>query len=177
MVDPAELDPQPMKLDSLHDLLIHELCDLYDAEQQLIEVLPTMAEAAQSSKLKEAFEEHLKETEEHVLRLERAADSLEFEITEHPCDGMKGLLKEGQKLLQAPASPVRDAAFISAAQRVEHYEIAGYGTACALAKLMGHKEALSELKDTLAEEEKTDKILTQIVEKEINPEAPTGHEV
>lgn len=159
-----------MQVRTLHDVLIHELKDLYSAENQLIEALPKMAKMAQDEKLKAGFEKHFAETEEHVARLEEIAEELELKLTGHNCKGMKGILEEGTELLKMEPCPATDAALISSAQRVEHYEIAGYGSAVTFAEEMGHKSAIKLLKKTLAEEEKTDETLTKIATK-INPAA------
>lgn len=161
---------------TLHDLLIHEMCDMYDAEQQLLEALPLMMEATSTSELKASFKEHLKQTKEHVKRLERAAKSIDLEIKAVPCDGMKGIIKEGSKLLKEEPSLTLDAALIGAAQRVEHYEIAAYGTIISLAKQMKHRDVVDELEMTLDEEEETDKLLTKLAKSKVNKEAPTGME-
>ncbi|MBS0659334.1 MAG: ferritin-like domain-containing protein [Verrucomicrobia bacterium] len=161
-----------MKLSSLYDLLLHELKDLYSAEKQLTKALPKLAKAATNEQLRGAFEEHLEETEGHLQRLEEIAEQLEARLDGHTCKAMQGLVEEGQDLLEEDAEPaVRDAALIGAAQRVEHYEIAGYGTARTLASLLGHEE-IAELLDTTLEEEKaTDEKLTALAEAAVNAEA------
>src|SRR5215213_9607822 len=123
-----------MELQSLRDVLTHELQDLHDAEKQLVEVLPKMAQAASNQELRDAFEHHLIETQDHVRRLEEVFGQLGIAASVETCEGMKGLIKEGEKTITARGdSTAKDAALISAAQRVEHYEIAAYGTARALA--------------------------------------------
>ncbi|TDU71371.1 ferritin-like metal-binding protein YciE [Prosthecobacter fusiformis] len=158
-----------MKLQTLADLYIHELKDLYSAEKQLIKALPKMAKAATSEKLAQGFKKHLEETKEHAARLEKllAAHS---QTTRGPrCKGMEGLLKEGEELIEEePDAEVLDAGLISAAQRVEHYEIAGYGCARTYAELLGDKEGAKILQTTLDEEGATDKILTELALSEIN---------
>lgn len=155
-----------MKLDSLHELMLEQLEDVYDAEHQIIEVLPKMADAATSPELKSAFKEHLSQSREHVKRLEKAFKSLGETPTRKTCNGMKGLLKEGDEMLKAKAdSAVMDAGLIASAQRVEHYEMAGYGTLRTYAHLMNHTEAAELFQMTLDEEEMTDKKLSQIANK------------
>lgn len=166
-----------MQLNNLHDVLAHEIEDLYSAEQQLVEALPTMADQASSTKLKEALESHLKQTEEHVSRLEEAAEKLDIELDGVVCQGMEGLLKEGSDLLEQNPSPALDAAMISAAQRVEHYEIAAYGSAAEFADKLGEKEVAKLLKATLKEEEKADEKLSKIAETEVNEGAMEMEEI
>ncbi len=152
-------------LNSLDDLLLYELQDLYSAEQQLTKALPKMKDAATSSDLKSAFEEHLDETRNQVQRLEQAFDHLGKRTKAEHCEAMEGLLKEGQEVMGLNGDPaVKDAALISAAQRVEHYEMAGYGSAHAYAKQLGHSDVASLLKKTLNEEESADKKLNKIAQ-------------
>jgi ferritin-like metal-binding protein YciE len=155
-----------MELQSLQDLYIHELKDLFSAENQLIKALPKMARAATSPKLMDGFRKHLEQTKEHAARLEQILDSHD-ETTRGPkCKGMEGLLKEGAEMIKEDAEDdVRDAGLISAAQRVEHYEIAGYGTARTYAKLLGDNKGAKLLQQTLDEEGATDKKLTQLAER------------
>lgn len=155
-----------MKFTSFNDLLLHELQDLYSAENQIIAALPKMAEKAQGKALKKAFETHLKQTEEQLKRLEQIAQKLEIKIEGEFCKGMEGLLKEGEKLLEEDASEFLDQALIGAAQRVEHYEIAGYGCARTYASLLEQDEVVDLLDETLNEEEETDELLTEIAENE-----------
>lgn len=165
------------KLRTLHDLFIHELKDLYDAEHQILEALPLMIEAATHPELKQAFEEHRKQTEEQVNRLEEVFDMLGEEAKRQTCDGMKGVLKEGHKVLtEKMEDNVRDAALITAAQRVEHYEIAGYGAVVTFARLMEHEEEADLLQETLDEEGEADHILTEIAERVVNVDVPVGEE-
>ncbi|CAN5921321.1 ferritin-like domain-containing protein [soil metagenome] len=161
-----------MKLESLNDLFIHQLKDLYNAEQQLTKALPKMAEKATSTKLKKAFTDHLKETETQITRLEQVFEVLGEKAKGEKCKAMEGLLKEGEDFMKEDASDeVMDAGLIASAQRVEHYEIAGYGTACTYAKTLGHNDALNLLKENLAEEKKTDEKLTELAESSINKKA------
>lgn len=161
-----------MKLESLNDLFIHQLKDLYNAEQQLTKALPKMAEKATSAKLKKAFTDHLKETETQITRLEQVFEVIGEKAKGEKCKAMEGLLKEGEDFMKEDASDeVMDAGLIASAQRVEHYEIAGYGTACTYAKSLGHTEALNLLKENLAEEKKTDEKLTDLAESSINKKA------
>jgi ferritin-like metal-binding protein YciE len=161
-----------MKLNTLEALFHHELKDLYSAETQLVKTLPTMAKAAVNSDLNAGFEEHLKETKVHVKRLEQIGEQLGKKLNGHKCKGMEGLLAEGQDLISEEANDtVRDAGLIGAAQRVEHYEIAAYGTARALASQLGLDEAVELLEATLEEEKATDVKLTELALGVINQEA------
>ncbi len=161
-----------MKLKTLHDLFVHELKDLYSAETQLVKALPQMAKAATNEELRAGFEEHLEETKNHVVRLEEIAEACECKLSGHTCKAMKGLIEEGSELISEDADDhVRDAGLIGAAQRVEHYEIAAYGTARALAKALGHDEAADLLEETLEEEKATDEKLTELAESTVNAEA------
>jgi ferritin-like metal-binding protein YciE len=158
-----------MKLETLTDLYIHELKDLYSAEKQLIKALPKMAKAATNPKLKKGFEKHLEETKEHAARLEKILGSHNQTTRGPRCKGMEGLIKEGAEMIEEEADEeVRDAGLISAAQRVEHYEIAGYGCARTYAELLGDKAGMKILQTTLDEEGATDKILTELALSEIN---------
>lgn len=161
-----------MKLQTLQDLFVHELKDLYSAENQLIKALPKMAKAATNDELRAGFEEHLEETKNHVTRLEQIAATCECKLTGHRCKAMEGLIEEGSELISEDAADsVRDAGLIGAAQRVEHYEIAGYGTARALAERLGYDEAVQLLTETLEEEKATDEKLTNLAESAVNEEA------
>jgi ferritin-like metal-binding protein YciE len=161
-----------MKLESLQDALLHELKDIYSAEKQLTKALPKMAKAASNPDLAAGFEKHLEETEEHVNRLEGIFKELEASSRGEKCKGMEGLIEEGSKLLEEEGEPaVLDALLISAAQRVEHYEIAAYGTAIAFAEQLGLKNVSKTLKQTLSEEEATDKKLSALAESKVNVEA------
>ena len=157
---------------SLHEAFLDELADIYDAERQLLKALPKMASAAESEELQEAFEEHLKETEQHVKRLEKAFQSLDEKAKAKKCKAMQGLISEGEEILKEHEdSPAIDALLIAAAQKVEHYEIASYGTLCRWAELMDHTDALKELKANLSEEKAADEKLSEIAEEVANPEA------
>jgi ferritin-like metal-binding protein YciE len=161
-----------MALDSLQDLFLNELKDVLNAEKQLVQALPRMAKAAQSPQLQQAFTKHLRETEGHVERLERIFQSLGETARGRKCKGMEGLVEEGKEILEEEGQPeVIDAALISAAQRVEHYEIAAYGCLRTYAQLLGNTEADRLLQQTLAEEEATDKALTALGEGGINQAA------
>lgn len=154
-----------MKINSMDKLFEHELEDLLSAEQQLVEALPLMAEAASDTALKNAFKNHLKETKTHVTRLERAFKKLGKEPKSITCKGMQGLIKEGEEIMKDVTDPVvKDAGLIGAAQRVEHYEIAAYGTARSHAQALGHVELVDLLQTTLDEEGDANKLLTQLAE-------------
>lgn len=157
-----------MKLDSLETLFVHELKDLLSAEKQLVKALPKMAKGAASESLRVAFEEHLEQTKIHVERLETIFEKLGKAARAEHCKAMEGLIEEGADLLEEEGTPtVKDAALIGAAQRVEHYEISGYGTARAIAEILGHSEAVELLQQTLDEEKETDAKLTEIAMSEI----------
>ena len=163
------------KVTTLHELFIDQLRDLYSAETQLTKALPEMAEAAHEPVLKRGFESHLQETRGHVQRLEELFQQLGEKPTGKTCKAMEGLIKEGKETINEDASPeVKDAALIAAAQRVEHYEIAGYGVVRTYANLMGHGEAAATLQSTLDEEAATDKKLTSVAES-LNVRVPLGH--
>ena len=160
-----------MAKDSLRELYIDELKDLYSAETQLVKALPKMAKAASNDQLRQAFEEHLRQTSEHVSRLEQIFEALEEKPTGKKCVGMEGLVKEGSEVMKEDyGDEVRDAAIIGAAQRVEHYEMAGYGTVRVFAELLGETEHVSLLEETLNEEKEADEKLTQLAE-EVNATA------
>lgn len=161
-----------MKLNTLADLLHHELKDLYSAENQLVKALPKMAKAATNSKLKAAFQSHLEQTKGQVERLDEIAKLLEKSLTGHKCKAMEGLVEEGADLIAEDADEnVRDAGLIGAAQRVEHYEIAGYGTARTLAEQLGHDEIAELLEETLDEEKETNESLTELATTAVNADA------
>ena len=161
-----------MKLESLKDLYLEQLKDLYSAETQLVQALPDMAKAATSPDLKSAFNDHLRQTEEHVRRLERIFQDLQQDPKGHTCEGMKGLVKEGQEMMKMRGeASVLDAGLIAAAQRVEHYEIAGYGTVRTYAELLGKDDHVTLLERTLQEEEQADELLTELAESHVNEEA------
>ena len=164
-----------MEMQDLQDLFIDQLRDLYNAEKQLVKALPKMAKKASDEGLKQAFTMHLEETKGHVERLEQIFDQLGKRASGKTCKAMKGLVEEGQEAMEEDATPeVLDAALIAAAQRVEHYEIAGYGTVRSYAKLLGNSEAAKLLQQTLDEEGNTDKKLTKLAESTINVEAEQG---
>ena len=164
-----------VELNSLDDLLLLEMDDLYDAEKQLCKALPQMAEAATSPALKQAFEEHFQQTQRQVSRLEQAFVDLGKPGGKQTCNAMKGLIKEGSDIIDATGSAeIKDAALISAAQRVEHYEIAGYGSARTFAQHLGHGNVVRLLQSTLDEEKETDSRLTQLAEANINVRAEAG---
>jgi ferritin-like metal-binding protein YciE len=166
-------DEVNMKLESLEKLYIDELRDLYSAENQLVAALPKAAQAAASPELRRAIEEHLAQTEVHVQRLERLFEDLGFSPAGHACKAMQGLVGEVEDLIgKDDADPaVRDAGLIAQAQRIEHYEIAGYGCVRTYARLLGHEEQAQILRQTLDEEGDTDKKLTELAESTINIEA------
>jgi ferritin-like metal-binding protein YciE len=160
-----------MTKDSLQELYIDELKDLFSAENQITKALPKMAKAASSDELRQGFEEHLEQTKGQIERLQQIFQMLGEKGTGKKCMGMEGLLKEGAEVMgEDYEDSVMDAALISAAQRVEHYEIAGYGSVIAYAELLGESEQAALLKDTLEEEKETDEKLTEL-SKEINVEA------
>ena len=154
-----------MKNLKFEDLLKEELEDLYDAEKQIVSALPKMVEAASDDDLKAAFQEHLEQTQEQVARLERVFEAIGEQPGGRQCEGMQGLLKEGEKMInELEKSPVLDAALIGAAQKVEHYEISGYGTARTMAEFLGQQDAADLLEQTLDEEKAADDTLTEIAE-------------
>ena len=164
-----------MKLKTLDDLLVKELRDLYSAEKQLIKALPKMAKGANSAALQEAITEHLEVTRTQAERLEKIFEMLEVSSRGPKCAAMEGLIEEGSELLEEDGDPsVIDAGIIGAAQRVEHYEIAGYGVARTFARLLGHDKIADLLQTTLDEEAETDEKLTVLAESEINVEAASG---
>jgi ferritin-like metal-binding protein YciE len=161
-----------MAMDSLKDLYIDELKDLYNAENQLLKALPKMAKKASAPELKRAFQDHLKVTEGHVNRLEKIFKGMGEKPTGKTCKAMKGLIEEGKEIIEEDGDgSVLDAALIGAAQRVEHYEIAGYGVVRTFASLLGEEDAMETLQRTLNEEAETDKKLTGLAESIINVEA------
>ncbi len=161
-----------IELNSLNDLFLNQIEDLYDAENRLTKALPKMAEAANSSQLKQAIETHLTETRGHVSRLETIFRELNVEPKRETCEAMKGLIAEGEEMIGAKGDPeVKDAALIAAAQRVEHYEISGYGTARTFAQRLGLTQAANLLQQTLNEEVAADKKLTTVAESSVNPQA------
>src|SRR2546421_6958206 len=166
-----------MSMDSLKDLYIDELKDLYNAENQLLKALPRMAKKAASPDLRAALEQHLGQTEGQVNRLERIFKKLGEKPTGKTCKAMKGLVEEGKEIIEEDGDEsVLDAALIGAAQKVEHYEIASYGTARTFASLLGEEEAVEALQKTLDEEAAADKKLTALAESLVNPEASNAEE-
>lgn len=160
------------KLSSLDDLLVHELQDIYHAEGQILKALPKMTKAATHPDLKAAFEEHRLQTEGQVRRLDEVFKLLGLPAKGKKCEGMAGLIEEGKKIMEQDAEPaVLDAALISAAQKIEHYEIASYGCVCTYAEMLGHDQVHELLGENLDEEEMTDQRLTALAESVINPEA------
>ena len=166
-----------MELQSLRDLYIDELKDLYSAEKQLVKALPKMAKNATNPDLKKAFNNHLAQTEEHVSRLEQIFESLEASPRGKKCVGMEGLIEEASEMLEEDAEEdVLDAGLISKAQHVEHYEMAGYGTVRRFAQILGETEHVELLEQTLNEEKEADQLLTQLADSSINVEAAAGEE-
>lgn len=163
-----------MPQDSLRELYVDELRDLYNAETQLVKALPKMAKAASNQELRQAFEDHLRQTSGHVSRLEQIFAALEEKPSGKKCIAMEGLVREGAELISEDyPEPVLDAGVIGAAQRVEHYEIAAYGTVRSFAEVLGESEQASLLEKTLNEEKEADEKLSQISEK-VNPRAAEG---
>ena len=161
-----------MEIDSLQKLYMEELKDLYSAEKQLVQALPRMAKKASNPQLRAAFEEHLEVTKKQVERLDQIFERLERSPRGKKCKGMEGLIEEAKEMMQEDMEPeVLDAALIAAAQKVEHYEIAGYGTVRTYARLLGEEEDARLLQQTLDEEGETDKKLTQLAESSVNVEA------
>ena len=161
-----------MEMETLQDLFVEELKDLYSAEAQLLKAMPKMVKKAQHPELKQAFQTHMRETEGQVKRLDRIFDQLGEKAKGKKCLAMEGLIKEAKEHMSEDMDDdVMDAALIGMAQKIEHYEIAGYGTARTYAKLLGNKEVQRLLQETLDEEGKTDKLLTKLAESSINVEA------
>ena len=164
-----------MALESLQELYLEQLKDLHSAEEQIIEALPKMIEQTSHTELRQAFELHLKQTKEQLRRLDQIGQRAGQKLTGHKCKGMEGLLEEGEEMMRERAdSDVLDAALIAAAQRVEHYEMAGYGCARTYAHLLGLNDDMKLLQQTLDEEGETDHLLTDLAERVINVEALTG---
>ena len=165
----------PVSLDTLQDLYVEELKDIYSAENQILKALPKMARAANSDQLRSAFEDHVVMTREQVRRLDTIFDELGTSPRGKHCKGMEGLIEEGSELMEEDADPdVRDAGLISAAQRVEHYEIAAYGTVRTYAKQLGLTNHAQLLQQTLDEEGETDQQLSRLAESRVNRAAETG---
>ncbi len=164
-----------MKANSLHDLYVMELKDLYDGENRIIKALPKMAEAASSPELRSAFQQHLEQTRRHVERLEQIFQKLDESPKGQKCKGLEGIIDEGEDVMDKDAPPaVCDAALIGSAQRVEHYEIAAYGTVRTFARRLGFEDQAQILQQTLQEEGDTDKKLTSLAESYINEEAKSA---
>ena len=161
-----------MKLTSIEKLFVDQLKDIYSAESQLIKAMPKMAKTASSAGLKQAFTSHLEETKGQKDRLDQIGERLGTKLTGKKCAAMEGLIEEGKEVLEAEGpGPVIDAALIAAAQRIEHYEIAAYGTVRTIAQVLGHKQAVALLDATIKEEGAADHKLTAIAEKEVYPSA------
>lgn len=161
---------------TLHEMLVDEIKDLYHAEKQLIKALPKLAKAASHDELREAFEAHLEETQEHVVRLEEVFEALGEKVKAKNCPGMAGIIEEGsEKIQEQESGSVLDAVLIAAAQRAEHYEIGAYGTCAEWARLMGHSEVVALLEQTLREEKAADKTLTALAEGGVNASAVAEH--
>jgi ferritin-like metal-binding protein YciE len=180
MIAIGELDqPNPkeivMEMSSLQDLLVENLKDLYSAETQILKAMPKVTKAVESEELRSALQKHLKETEMQVQRLEKVLGKMGEKPKGKKCKGMEGLLEENKEMMEEDADPdVMDAGLIVGLQKVEHYEIAGYGSAVTFAKLLGDDESARLLAQTLDEEENADKTLSQIAESSINIEAADG---
>jgi len=163
-----------MKINSLEELFLFELRDLYDAEKQLVKALPKMAKAASSDQLRQGFEEHLEQTKHHVERLETVFQQFNHKAKSETCEAMEGLIAEGKNMIDMKGEDApRDAGLIAAAQKVEHYEIASYGTLITWAEQLGRHEAADVLRQTLSEEKATDEKLTNLAERAINTQAAT----
>ncbi len=159
-------------MENLHEVFEHEIKDLYSAESQLLKALPKMAKGATNEELRQAFMNHLDETETHVMRLEQIGKLCDVVVRGQKCKGMEGLITEGSSLLEEDKNAARDAALIPAAQRVEHYEMAAYGSALAFANLLNLSEAATLLQQTLDEEKAADTKLSEIAERVVNPDVP-----
>lgn len=160
------------KMETLDDLFEMQLKDLYSAESQLVKALPKMAAKAKDSRLRAGFEKHLQETQHHVERLEQIGRTLDLKLSGHTCQAMEGLIAEGQDTMSERATDeVMDAALIAAAQRIEHYEISGYGTAAHYAGRLNHPDAAGLLRQTLAEEQHTDTMLNDLAINYVNAKA------
>jgi len=166
-------------MEALQELLTEELQDLLHAENQLVKALPKMAKAAHAAELKEAFSNHLKQTQEHVERLKRAFGILEVKAKAKPCKGMVGLIEEGQEVItegKGKDAEIADLALIAAAQKVEHYEISGYGTLRTIAERLGQDEVAQLLAETLEEEKKADELLTSVAQSPLESTSESADE-
>ncbi|MHB0999119.1 MAG: ferritin-like domain-containing protein [Armatimonadota bacterium] len=162
-----------MQLNTLHDLFVNELMDTYDAEMQITDSMPKMIKAANSQELKDKFQRHMNETQDQISRLEDIFEMLDINPEREECMGMKGILEDGSKVIDAKGDPnVIDAALIAAAQKVEHYEISSYGTLRAFAQTMGHDDIAKELDKTLRQESFTDEMLSKFAESRSNVRSP-----
>jgi ferritin-like metal-binding protein YciE len=162
-------EPKAMELNTLKDLYIHELKDLFSAEQQLVKALPKMAKAAANKELAAGFQQHLEQTKEHAKRLQQILSNHQQTTRGPKCKGMEGIVAEGAEMIEEEADEeVKDAGLIAGAQRVEHYEMAGYGTARTYAELLGDKEGQKLLQTTLEEERQTDEKLSRLAVSAIN---------
>lgn len=161
-----------MAVKTLEDLFIHELSDIYSAEKQLTKALPRLARATENPELKTAFTDHLEETQGQIERIDQVVDLLDIKLKRIKCAAMEGLVEEGKEVIEeVEKGPVRDAALIGGAQKVEHYEIASYGTLCALGKQLGYTDAVKLLHATLEEEKATDEKLTLLAKSGANAKA------
>jgi len=164
-----------MAFDTLHDLYVDQIQDLYSAESQIIDALPKMIDKSSHTRLRDGFQQHLEQTRQHAARLEQIARRLNEDAKGKTCKGMAGLLKEGEEIIKDDGDQdVIDAGLIAAAQRVEHYEMAAYGCARTFARVLGYDEDADLLQQTLDEEGETNKKLTQIAESVVNPDAQKG---
>lgn len=161
-----------MTVKSFEELFVHELSDIYSAEKQLTRALPKLARASSEPQLKQAFESHLEETNSQVERIDKIVEQLDIRLKRIKCAAMEGLVEEGKEIIDSvEEGTLRDAALIAGAQKVEHYEIAAYGTLAALAKELGYDEALPLILDTLKEEKSADEKLTKLAEQRVNKRA------
>jgi ferritin-like metal-binding protein YciE len=161
-----------MTIKTMQDFFIHELSDIYSAEKQLAKALGRLSRAADNEELSKAFDKHLEETRGQIERIDKIVDELDIRLKRIKCQGMEGLVDEAREIIETvPQGALRDAALIAGAQKAEHYEIASYGTLCALAKQMGHQDAAKLLAQTLEEEKATDQKLTELAERGSNREA------
>lgn len=166
-----------MAVKTIEELFVHELSDIYSAEKQLTRALPKLARASTEPKLAQAFESHLEETNGQVERIDKIVDLLDLRLKRIKCAAMEGLVEEGKEVIESvEKGPLRDAALIAGAQKVEHYEIASYGTLAALAKELGYDEALPLIMDTLKEEKGADEKLTKLAEQGANQRASAQRE-
>jgi ferritin-like metal-binding protein YciE len=161
-----------MRIESMEDLFVEQIEDLYDAEERLVKALPKMAEACSTAELRSAIEEHVQQTKGHVQRLQQVFSEVGKNPKGQTCDAMKGMIKEGEEIIDdIRQSPLRDAGLIAIGNRVEHYEMSGYGTAREFAKCLGLSRSVDLLQQTLEEEKRTDAKLTQIAQQRVNQEA------